>query len=111
MLENISSNKRIKIITKEYIYILPINEVAYIKYENRHAVFYMDDNRHYEIPKTLEEIKSMLSSEFMYCHRSCIVNTNLVTVITKKERQLLLRNGTVITDVSLAYLKEIMKCI
>jgi len=110
---NIQSKYRhiLRINTKECLYRIPVDKILYIKFENRHSVFYMNYEIKHEIPRTLKEIYDMLDPRFMYCYKSYIVNIECIEKINKKERQIIMNDGTVIDDVSLSYLKEIMKCI
>lgn len=102
-------NHILRIDTKDGAHRFEIDKIMYIKYEDRHSVFYMTYNITHTIPRSLKEIKDMLDFRFMYCHKSCIVNIDFIVDTSKKKKEIVTKDGTIITDVSLAYLKEIIK--
>lgn len=62
----------------------------------------------YEIGESLKSIASQLGDNFVYCHKSIIVNTEHIKAIQKNERKILFDNNA-FCDTSARLLKSISK--
>ena len=63
---------------------IPIDKIEYIEARN-HDLEIHSVNELYKIKIPLYEMKNKLTDEFIYCHRSYIVNINFIKKITKTD--------------------------
>ena len=64
-------------------------------------------NEIYETIATLKQIKEKLKGNFVYSHRSCIINLNNVKSIDYKNKIITFKNNTNIDLLSRNYIKEV----
>lgn len=86
-------------------YRLRKKEIVYIKAELRKAKIYLEDGKVYEVHKPLCYLIGKLGSNFVYSHRSCIVNSKLIETIDKSKRIIIFKNGIETDYVSKDFLK------
>ena len=84
------------------------NDILYIEYINRKSKIYTNYNS-VSFNISLLELKSMLNDNFLYSHKSCLVNIQRIKKINKKEKIIYFDDGSETNLVSLKYLKEILK--
>lgn len=60
------------------------------------------------ISMTLREIKERLPSQFVYCHRCCIINVELIVVLHPTKRYIQLEQGVEIEAVSAKRIRDII---
>lgn len=81
------------------------DEIIYITAELRTAKIYLANGKVILVKKTLKFLKDHLSKEFVYSHRSCIVNSKLIQSIDKSNRVITFTNGMSTDYVSKNFLK------
>lgn len=78
---------------KEQITIIQAEEIVYLKADSNYTEFHLLSGQVIIASKTLKEYEGLLkNSMFFKCHRSYIINTNMITSYIKGESLLLLKN-------------------
>ena len=90
---------------------VPIGGIEYIEARNHNLEIHIGNETHI-VKMPLYEMKSKLPSEFIYCHRSYIVNINFIKKITKTDvtldcGQILPLSRRMYTDVNKAFIRLI----
>jgi len=70
---NSRKRKILKFRIKDCLYMIEVNDIVYIKYEDRKCQIITQDNS-ITTNQTLSEIYDMLPDNFVYSHKACIVN-------------------------------------
>jgi len=84
------------------------SNILYITYDSySRKLRIITKTREYEINETLKEIFQKLKGNFIYTHRSCIVNINNVKTIDTKNRLITFVDGTTTQLLSRNYIKEV----
>jgi two-component system response regulator AgrA len=60
---------------------------------NIHKVILHAKDRQIEFPSTLKELTGVLDSNFVRCHRACLVNKNNIKEVDTKNRIIHFANG------------------
>lgn len=103
----IGKKQAIRFEDRGILYTLPFNDILYITTStiDRKTVIVTSYNE-YKTNKTFIDICSMLNEDFKQSHRSCMVNTRLVTKVNKKKSEIEFNNGLKINLLSDSYKKE-----
>ncbi len=109
-LKKVNSNQMLKYNKNGIIYTIPLDDILYITRDSveRKCVI-KTDYLEVLISKQLNEIKQELSDNFVFSHRSCIVNKNRVRVADINHHIIKFDNGETISMVSRIYKKEFDK--
>lgn len=83
--------------------VLPLNRILYFEKEKRKIFIYTNDGQVYEYYGKLDELTKQLTSSFVRCHNSYVVNLSKVNAL-QKDRFLLSNNVDI--PVSRLYYKE-----
>lgn len=83
------------------------NDILYIEYLERKSIVHTTYTA-VAFNKTLREIKNNLNSNFLYSHKSCLVNCSNILKIEKNERTIYFKNKDKTNIVSSKYLKQII---
>lgn len=90
------------------IFRIRYNSILYIVSEKmNHRISIVTENNIYTINGTLNEIKNKLKNDFVYSHRSCIVNVSRIVCINKRKRTITFDNGTELELLSFRCANEI----
>lgn len=91
-------------------YSINYDKILYIYKETieRKSIIVTDKNE-YKLPMSLGEIKERLPKEFIYSHRSCIVNTSRVEAYNWNKKEIVFDNGTTTDLLSKTHKKEVMR--
>lgn len=86
-------------------YRLRKDEIIYIKAELRKAKICMKYGEPIYVGKTLRFFEEELGSNFIYSHRSCIVNSKMIQTIDKSKKIIIFKNGMTTDYLSKNFLK------
>ena len=76
---------------------IPLDDIYYFETSNTiHKVMVHTHNQLIEFTSKLKDIEPLLDEQFCRCHRSFIVNKNMITDINLKDRIIILKNGETI---------------
>ena len=101
-LNNEPSKKFVKINTKTF---LNEKDINYIKRDGMKLIFYTNENQ-YETYTSLNRIESLLSSNFVRCHKSYIANTeNIVDINIRKN--IIVFNNNITCDIGPKYRQKL----
>lgn len=91
---NNECHKIFKIETSDKDLCTPLDDIYYFETsENIHKVVLHTQNAIIEFQAKLKDIEPLLDNQFCRCHRSYIVNKNMITDINLKERIITLKNN------------------
>lgn len=100
--------KVIQIKSHNTIYKINSNDILYIISEKmQHRVSIVTNTKTISTNSTLTEIKSLLNDKFIYCHRSCLVNSDRIVTLNKSQRRIIFDNGTSLDLLSVRSVKNI----
>lgn len=102
------SKSILKIVDKSAILFIIINDILYINKEKgtRNCIIKTFDNT-FIVNKNLEEIKKMLTDDFIQTSKSCIVNQNNVLEYNFKESKIIFKNKEEIEELSKNYIDKV----
>ena len=84
-----------------------IQDILYIEYVDRKSKIYTNYmTASFNI--SLSELKNMLDDDFMYSHKACLVNTEKIKKIDKKEKIIYFDDGFSTNLLSQKYSKELI---
>lgn len=105
----IGKKEMIKFEDKGVKYIFPVDDILYIVRDNiERKIDIVTDYSRYRVNKTLTEMLEILGTDFKKSHRSCIVNTNRVTVVNMAKKIIIFDNGKEIDWLSSKYKNEVI---
>lgn len=89
---------RKRVFTFEYnynSYRIPYDNILYIEklQEDRKCVIVTEDNKEYEISKSITQLMQMLGPNFFQSHKSCIVNIEKIKKVNYAENTITFKNG------------------
>lgn len=93
--------------TRDMFFKLHTNNILFIEVVERKSKVHTFDNV-FVFPKTLLFFKEQLDDNFLYSHKSCLVNTECIKKINKKEKIIYFDNNKQTDLVSDKYLKELI---
>lgn len=90
------------------VYTIPYKDILYITRDSveRKSVIYTDYSI-FKVNKSLLELKKLLSDQFRYSHRSCIVNLDRVVKTNFSKKEITFDNGMATDLVTVKYRKEV----
>ncbi len=110
VLKKISANRIIKYIKNGIIYTIPLDDILYVTRDSvERKIIIKTEYLEIMISKKLKDIKNELGSNFVYSHRSCIVNKLKVRIINLKEHIIVFNNNERISLVSRIFKKRLLK--
>lgn len=103
------SKKVIRFKDCSIIYTIKHNDILYITRDtlDRKSIIKTCNNE-YRVNKPLNELLTLLSNDFTYSHRSCIVNKTRIEIIDRKKNQIIFNNGEKLELLSEYYVKGLM---
>ena len=91
------------------IYTLPVRDIIYILTDTlERKIIIKTEYAEFKVSKTLTELEEMLPSQFKHSHRACIVNTDRIRLIDKRNNEIIFDNDDKIDLVSKNYRKELV---
>ena len=77
-------------------YRIPYDNILYIEklQDDRKCVIVTEDNKEYEISKSITQLMGMLGPNFFQSHKSCIVNIEKIKKVNYAENTITFKNGT-----------------
>lgn len=91
------------------VYTLPVKDIIYIYTDTvERKIIIKTDYAQFKISKTLAELEEMLPDQFKHSHRACIVNTNRIRIIDKKNNKIIFDNKETTELLSRSYRKELV---
>ena len=106
-LRKINSNQMLKYSKNGILYTIPLEDILYITRDSieRKSII---KTEYLEImmSKQLKDIKKELNENFVYSHRSCIINKNKVRIIDFRKHMIIFENNETIDLVSTKFKKE-----
>lgn len=103
----LKQKQTIKVVDNNNTYIINLDDILYLTKESfeRKTIIVLDYAQ-YKVNVPLSKITKMLDSRFIKTHRSCIINTNRLSRIDKKNRIIYFDNNTTTDLLSDRYKKE-----
>ena len=99
-------NKVLRIRIDEKLYQIVENDIFYVKYENRKTIIKMKECE-LKINKQLNEIYYFLSHNFVYSHKSCIINMEKVIDYSLKIKEITFEDNIKTDLLSRLYIKNL----
>lgn len=91
------------------LYTIPIKDITHIYTDTlERKIIINTDYAQFKISKTLTEMEEILTKQFKHSHRACIVNTDRIRVIDKKNNKIIFDNNTETEYLSKSYKKELV---
>ncbi len=107
-LEVLNKREIIRFEDRGILYTIPINDILYITRDTvERKLIIKTDNVKYVISKTLTEMLDILGSDFKQTHRSCIINTKRVSVLSYSKKFILFDTGLKIDLISSKYRERV----
>ncbi len=92
------TNKKLVLSTRDFYYIIEIENIIYCKSDNSYTTFYLTDGEEIKVSVPIKSIEQKLDSErFIRPHQSYLVNIHQIKSIKKSSQsELILYNGKTI---------------
>ena len=109
-LRRINCNKMLKYNKNGIVYTIPLEDIIYITRDSvERKCIVKTEYLEIMISKQLKEIMEELTPDFVYSHRSCIVNKNKVRIVDFKNHKITFSNNETTNLISLVFKKELTK--
>lgn len=106
-LRKINGNQMLKCSKNGIIYTIPLDDILYITRDSvERKCIIKTEYLEIMISKKLKEIRNDLTQDFVYSHRSCIVNKNNVRIVDFRSHKIIFNNNETINLVSSIFKKE-----
>jgi DNA-binding LytR/AlgR family response regulator len=89
------SCEKLIIKNQEIARVLNLEHLIYIKVEDYLLTFSLKDNESFVCCKSLKEISELLPENFIQINRNCIVNVSKIVTLEKKNRKIVLSDGSI----------------
>ncbi len=91
------------------VYTLPVKDIIYILTDTiERKLIIKTDYAQFKVSKTLVEMEGLLPEQFKHSHRACIVNTDRIRLIDKRNNIIIFDNDDKIDLLSKSYRKELI---
>ena len=109
-LRKINSNQMLRYTKSGIIYTIPLEDILYIVRDSiERKSLVKTEYLEIMVSKQLKDIKKELTEDFVYSHRSCIVNKNNVRIVDMRNHKITFNNNETINLLSNIYRKEFDK--
>ena len=109
-LRKINSNQMLKYNRNGIIYTIPLEDILYIMRDSvERKCIVKTEYLEIMVSKQLKEIKKELSENFIYSHRSCIVNRDKIRIVDTKNHRIIFNGNESINLISNVFKKEFNK--
>ena len=106
-LKKLNFNQMLKYNKNGIIYTIPLDDILYIMRDSiERKCLIKTEYLEVMISQQLKDIKTDLNDDFVYSHRSCIVNKNNVRIVDFKNHKIIFKNNECINLLSTIYKKE-----
>lgn len=106
----LSKKKAIRFLDCGILYTIPLKDILYITTDTQERkTILVTDYTTFKISKSMIEIESLLSEDFIKTHKSCIVNKERVIRIDMRENKIYFDNHVTIDLLSRKFKKEVKK--
>lgn len=106
----IGKNKILRFEHHGTIFTIPEKDIIYITRDGvERKIIIKTDCTDFKLTKSLSEMVELLSNDFVYSHRSCIVNKRRIMAIDKRKKKITFDNGEVCDLLSSKLIKGVVK--
>jgi len=106
-LKKINNKQMLKYSKNGIVYTIPLDDILYITRDSvERKCIVKTDYLEIMISKQLNELKEELPENFIYSHRSCIVNKDNIRIVNIRKHQITFNNNETINMVSSLFKKE-----
>lgn len=106
-LEMIGQKQVLNILDHNSIYTIPLKDILYITRDSvDRKIIVITDYSEFKMNRSLNDIYNELNDDFVFSHRSCIVNKDRIRKIDKKNNTILFDNGVQIDMVNQEFKKK-----
>lgn len=106
-LEMIGQKQVLNILDHNSIYTIPLKDILYITRDSvDRKIIVITDYSEFKMNRSLNDIYNELNDDFVFSHRSCIVNKDRIRKIDKKNNIILFDNGIEIDMVNQEFKKK-----
>lgn len=106
-LEMIGQKQVLNILDHNSIYTIPLKDILYITRDSvDRKIIVITDYSEFKMNRSLNDIYNELNDDFVFSHRSCIVNKDRIRKIDKKNNTILFDNGIQIDMVNQEFKKK-----
>lgn len=107
----IGKNKILRFEHHGAIFTIPEKDILYITRDAvERKIIIVTDTTEFKLSKTLSDMLSLLSNDFVQSHKSCIVNSRRVNIVNKRTKKIIFDTGVEIEYLSNHYIKELLSC-
>lgn len=109
-LKKLNCGKMLKYYNNGVMYNIPVDDIIYVCRDSiERKCLIKTAYIEFLVPKQLNEIKEELNEDFVYSHRSCIVNRDKIRIVDLHKRKIIFDNEESINLLSNSYKKELMR--
>ncbi len=109
-LQIISKKKAIRFLDCGILYTIPTKDILYITTDTQERkILLITDYTTFKISKSMTEIESLLSNDFIKTHKSCIINKDRIIKIDMREKKIYFDNHEAIDLLSRNFKKNVKK--
>lgn len=106
----IGKNKILRFEHHGAIFIIPEKDILYITRDAvERKIIIVTDTTEFKLSKTLSDMLSLLSNDFVQSHKSCIVNSRRVNIVNKRTKKIIFDTGVEIEFLSRKYFEGVTK--
>lgn len=107
----IGKNKILRFEHHGAIFTIPEKDILYITRDAvERKIIIVTDTTEFKLSKTLSDMLSLLSNDFVQSHKSCIVNSRRINIVNKRTKKIIFDTGVEIEYLSNHYIKELLSC-
>ena len=93
------------------IFTIPEKDILYITRDAvERKIIIVTDTTEFKLSKSLNEMLELLSNDFKFSYRSCIVNVSRINLIDRRNKKIIFDTGVQCDYVSSHYIKELLSC-
>lgn len=106
----IGKNKILRFEHHGAIFTIPEKDILYITRDAvERKIIIVTDTTEFKLSKTLSDMLSLLSNDFVQSHKSCIVNSRRVNIVNKRTKKIIFDTGVEIEFLSRKYFEGVTK--
>ena len=106
----IGKNKILRFEHHGAIFTIPEKDILYITRDAvERKIIIVTDITEFKLSKTLSDMLSLLSNDFVQSHKSCIVNSRRVNIVNKRTKKIIFDTGVEIEFLSRKYFEGVTK--
>lgn len=106
----IGKNKILRFEHHGAIFTIPEKDILYITRDAvERKIIIVTDTTEFKLSKTLSDMLSLLSNDFVQSHKSCIVNSRRINIVNKRTKKIIFDTGVEIEFLSRKYFEGVTK--